>query len=112
MQIKDLKFDRTFPFESDVMYSACIFLPTNYGFKRTRITVLDRMTGFGHRDIETGFRDINGQFWLASGDFDIREFPLLGIDDAIRKIKENANNCRGSIVNKCFDIKTRQEIGR
>jgi hypothetical protein len=60
-----------------------------------RITVLDRMTGFGWRDIETGYRDIEGKFWLASGDFDIRDYPELTITEAIAFIKKNANNCIG-----------------
>lgn len=59
------------------------------------ITVLDRMTGFGHRDIETGFKDKNGKFWLASGHFSIRWFPELTVREAIVKIKENANTCVG-----------------
>lgn len=59
------------------------------------LTVLDRMTGFGHgiRDIETGFRAPNGDFWLASCDFDIRRFPDLTVKEAINKVKEYANSC-------------------
>ncbi len=60
------------------------------------ITVLDRMTGFGWRDIETGFRSPDKKFWLASGCFDIRSFPELTVSEAIEKIKENANTCIGS----------------
>jgi len=60
------------------------------------ITILDRMTGFGWRDIETGFRDPAGKFWLASGGFCIRDFPDLTVSEAIAKIKENANTCIGS----------------
>lgn len=60
-----------------------------------RITVLDRMTGFGWRDVETGFRDKNGKFWLASGGFSILSYPDLEIEDAILKIKEYANTCVG-----------------
>lgn len=59
------------------------------------ITVLDRMTGFGYRDVETGFRDPDGKFWLASGNFSIRGFPELTVTEAIAKIKENANTCCG-----------------
>jgi len=59
------------------------------------ITVLDRMTGFGWRDVETGFRDPDGRFWLASGNFSIRMFPELTVKEAIAKIKENANTCQG-----------------
>jgi hypothetical protein len=57
------------------------------------ITILDRMTGFGWRDIETGFRSPDNKFWLASGGFDIRDFPDLTVSEAIEKIKENANTC-------------------
>ncbi len=63
--------------------------------KYSLITVLDRVTGFGDgiRDIETGWRDEDGKFWLASGNFDIREFPELTVQEAINKIKDNANIC-------------------
>lgn len=64
-------------------------LHTNLG----SITVLDRMTGFGWRDVETGFRDQLGNFWLASGRFDIRDFECKTIGCAISLIKENANTC-------------------
>jgi hypothetical protein len=66
-------------------------LHTNLG----SITVLDRMTGFGFRDIETGFRAPDGKFWLASGNFDIRTFSPDTIGNAIDLIKQHANNCRG-----------------
>ena len=59
------------------------------------ITVLDRLTGFGYRDTETGYRSKDGEFWLASGSFDIRDFPSLEIEDAIQFIKDNANLCKG-----------------
>lgn len=57
------------------------------------ITVLDRMTGFGHRDVETGFTDLEGKFWLASGDLDVREADHNSIEGAIQWIKDNANTC-------------------
>jgi hypothetical protein len=59
------------------------------------ITILDRMTGFGFRDVETGFRDPDGRFWLASGNFSIKAYPELTVKEAIEKIKENANTCCG-----------------
>ena len=65
------------------------------------ITVLFRRTGFGSDlgmtifDTETGYRNKAGSFWLASGDFDIREFPELTITEAIQRIKDNANTCVG-----------------
>ncbi len=57
------------------------------------ITVLDRMTGFGWRDIESGFRAPDGCHWIATGGFDIRNFSELSISDAIDLIKVNANTC-------------------
>jgi len=60
-----------------------------------RFTVLDRMIGFGHRDIETGFKDLNGKFWLASGDFDVRDHPDFTFQEAVDWVKKNANNCIG-----------------
>lgn len=61
------------------------------------ITVLDRVTGYGGgmRDTETGYRDPDGKFWLASGCFDIRNKNCKTIANAIDCIKQNANNCRG-----------------
>lgn len=61
------------------------------------ITVLDRMTGygFGIRDTETGYRDPDGKFWLASGMFDIRDHMPMQFADAVKLIKQNANNCVG-----------------
>jgi hypothetical protein len=63
-----------------------------------RITVVDRLTGFGFgwRDVETGFRDTDNNFWLASGKFDIRlesHFRKMTISEAIQMIKDNANTC-------------------
>ena len=62
-----------------------------------KFSVLDRMTGygFGMRDIETGMYDEHGKFWLVSGNYDIREFPELTIEEAIIKIKKDANTCNG-----------------
>lgn len=62
-----------------------------------RITVLERTTGFSFApfDIETGYRDVTGKFWLASGNFDIRQYSDLTIDEAIAKIKQHANTCVG-----------------
>lgn len=60
------------------------------------ITVLDRMTGFSFgRDTETGYRDPDGKFWLASGMFDIRTYMPITFADAVQLIKQNANNCVG-----------------
>jgi len=59
------------------------------------ITVLDRRTGFGWRDIETGYRDKKGKFWLASGNNDVRESECKTIGEAIEWIKSRANTCIG-----------------
>ncbi len=69
------------------------------------ITVLNRMTGFGYRDVETGFRDsyamnYGKNFWLASGLMDIRDFILPHVtgvewDECVAWIKGHANTCIG-----------------
>jgi len=90
MLIKDLEWtEETRCDDEDTIYYAT----TTAG----RFSVLDRLTGFGSniRDTETGFKASDGKFWLASGMFDIRTYPDLTIEEAIKKIKENANNCIG-----------------
>ena len=74
-----------------------VALHTNIG----SITVLDRLTGYSGcvRDTETGFRDMNGQFWLASGMCDVRESGAHTFEEAINWIKSNANTCVPD--NKC-----------
>lgn len=59
------------------------------------LTVLDRLTGFGWRDIETGYRDKNGKFWLASGGYDVRESGCVTVGDAVEWVKQRANTCTG-----------------
>ena len=65
-------------------------LHTNIG----SLTILDRMTGFGIRDTETGYRSTEGKFWLASGGCDVRDHNFKTIGDAIVWVKKNANTCR------------------
>lgn len=88
MKIKDLVFKEI------VMSSPDDFQWAHHG-EFGSITILDRMTGYGYgvRDVETGFRSPDRRFWLASGGFDIRNFPDLTVSEAIEKIKENANTC-------------------
>ncbi len=60
------------------------------------LTIVDRMTGFGYRDIETGYRespDKGSKFWLASGDYDVRDSGCQTIGEAIDWVKERANSC-------------------
>ena len=88
MQIKDIEWNNYTYCEGDnILYA--------YNFNGQRISVVDRLTGFGWRDVETGYRDENDNFWLASGGFDIRDCTELTIEEAILKIKQNANSCIG-----------------
>lgn len=83
----ELTFSLCPAYETDIQYA----LHTNLG----SLTVLDRMTGFGWRDIETGYRDKEGKFWLASGNLDVRESGAKTIQEAIDWVKKNAHNCKG-----------------
>jgi hypothetical protein len=64
-------------------------LHTNLG----SLTVLDRMTGFGWRDTETGFRDPEGKFWLASGGVNVIASGCKTVGEAIDYVKTHANTC-------------------
>jgi hypothetical protein len=75
-------------FEDNIQYA----LHTNLG----SLTVLDRLTGFGWRDIETGFRGPDGKFWLASGGCDVRDSGASTIGAAIEWVKKHANTCDGT----------------
>lgn len=88
--IAECKWVETTSLRSDVLYT-CKMGDVE------RITVFDREIGFSFesRDIETGYRDPQGRFWLASGNFDIRDYPDLTVDEAIAKIKAKANGCVG-----------------
>jgi len=88
--IKDLQFsieEHSHSYGKNIQF----FSKTKWG----TISILDRVTGYGYRDIESGYTDPDGYFWLASGKFDIRSYPDLTIHDAIQKIKDNANICIG-----------------
>lgn len=91
------KFSNDLFYEVDMSFSDSGDTQWAFHSNLGSITVLDRMTGFGYgvRDIETGFRDMDGKFWLASGGFDVREKNCQTIQDAIDCIKANANNCKG-----------------
>jgi len=87
-------FDQSMFYEVDMST-----LPDDYQFalhtNLGSITVLDRLTGFSGyvRDVETGFRDPEGNFWLASGNFDVRSHTPKVFEDATILIKKNANTC-------------------
>lgn len=55
-----------------------------------RLSVMDRMTGFGYRDFETGFMDTSGTFWLAQGQLDVRRSGVATLGEAIAWVKERA----------------------
>ena len=94
MKLKDLVFEletvgESYEEEVDYLWSCKV---EDVG----RITVLDRMTGFGYRDVETGYKDTEGKFWLASGHKDVRNLnPDVSIEYCIDWIKREANTCVG-----------------
>lgn len=96
MQVKDLVFKTCISGTEeggDRLYSAY----TELG----RITILNRLTGWGDgdvRDTETGYKDTHNEFWLASGGFDIRDFPELTVEEAVVFIKKSATVCVGKEV--------------
>lgn len=73
------------PWETDTQH----VLHTNLG----SLTVVDRMTGFGWIDTETGYRNKAGNFWLASGGYDVRDSGCKTLGEAIEWVKANANTC-------------------
>ena len=87
----DLSFhEPAYQFETD----KSVALHTNLG----SLTVLDRLTGYsgGIRDTETGYRDPDGKFWLASGGYDVRGSGAETVRDAINWVKKKANTCVGT----------------
>lgn len=76
----------------DILYS---FNAGHFG----RVTVLDRMTGYGYRDTESALRTFNGysdarygEFYLTSGEFDIRDGLPMRFSLISQMLKETANN--------------------
>jgi len=59
------------------------------------LTVLKRMTGYGYRDVETGYRSPDDRFWLASGGCDVRRVGCKTVGEAIEWVKARANICMG-----------------
>jgi hypothetical protein len=85
------------PFDSSLFQTRTISEPKdkNYVFSCNlgTFTVLDRMTGSGYRDIETGWRDSDNTFWLATNGIDVRQSGAKTIGEAIQWVKDNANAC-------------------
>ena len=98
-QLSDLLFHTASAYEDDKQFA----LHTNLG----SLTVLDRMTGFGYRDIETGFRDKEGKFWLATGDCDVRYSGVKTIREAIDWVKSHADICNG-----CPEDKPKSDVAK
>lgn len=73
-----------FPDNNTIQYA----LHTNIG----SLTVVDRLTGFLWRDIETGFRDPSGMFWLAQGNVDVRESGVTTLGEAIDYVKSKSSS--------------------
>ena len=61
------------------------------------LTVLRRKTGYSGSpiDVESGYRDEDGKFWLASCGYDISSEDIETVGDAIKWIKTHANTCLG-----------------
>ncbi len=72
-------------------------LHTNIG----TLTVVDRMTGFGCRDVESGYRDMDNNFYLAMGGFDVRVCGAKTMQDAIDWVK--VNNSWGDVLGSYVD---------
>ena len=91
MLVKDFKWDKEELCNGeDVLFRAHT--------KTGTFTVLDRLTGWGEgdvRDIESGYRNNEGNLWLVSGMFDIRDFPEFTEKEASNRIKLEANTCKG-----------------
>lgn len=59
------------------------------------LTVIDKNRGYGNHDMETGYRDPEGKFWLASVGQDVRLSGVATVGDAIEWVKARANTCVG-----------------
>lgn len=61
------------------------------------LTVLRRKTGYtgSPLDTESGFRSVDGKFWLASGSMDVNASGAKTVGEAIEWVKANANTCIG-----------------
>lgn len=61
-----------------------------------RLTILHRETGFTNEaglpvwDTESAYRDENGNFWCASGNFDARDYPESTVEELILILKNRA----------------------
>ena len=105
-KVRDLKWTRYVieplnPFDGpDINYVADV------GDGIHRFSVLDRMTGYSFcSDIETAFMSLDrATFWLRTGQFDIRDYPDLSIEEGVVLLKSDAYNYCGPPRTKSRDI--------
>jgi hypothetical protein len=83
------------PFSDDMFHDVDMSFNTDNNKQLALYTNIGDITGFGYRDIETGYKDTDGKFWLASGDYNVIESDCKTVGDAIAWIKERANECVG-----------------
>lgn len=78
------------------------------------ISVVSRMTGFGWRDEETGYRSPCGKFWLASGHQDIRDVldELASEDEMAQWVMDRANNCVAAPCHRGYPHRSLQTVCR
>lgn len=80
------------------------------------ITVVERLTGFGWWDVETGYRSPCGQFWLAAGDQDIRDHlsDFDSEDGMCQWVIDRANVCNGGHTRNryCAGTTAEQVLGK
>lgn len=100
MKAKIIEVTKESPFSTDMFNEIEIDMPESNRLWACHttigsLTVVDRITGFGYRDVETGYRDPDGRFWLASGGFDVRESGCKTFGEATEWVKNNSNNLTG-----------------
>lgn len=103
---EDTEFDSKYFLEVDMGLNTTDTQQACHTCALGSITVLDRLTGYeGYvRDVETGYRDLHGEFWLASCNFNILDENCETFGEAIALIKERANNCVGKEHDEKFPI--------
>jgi hypothetical protein len=82
-------------YDVDMSWSSCGDTQKAFHSNLGSITILNRLTGFGHRDVETGYKDEEGRFWLASGSCNVLWSNSKTVGEAIEWVKQNANTCVG-----------------
>jgi hypothetical protein len=109
---EDTKFESKYFLDVDMELNTTDIQQACHTCALGSITVLDRLTGYGGyiRDIETGYRDLHGEFWLASGNFNIIEKGCETFGEAIALIKKNANNSIGKEHDEQYPIQRAKKL--